>query len=242
MRNNVGIFSGKRGWDMLVFGLLFLLLTGCGGEQSTKAHGQAVLKEIVLPAPKLGSAVSLEEVLQNRRSLREYSPRHPELAEVSQILWAAQGITGKNYPFRTAPSAGATYPLETWLLVGVVTGLESGIYRYKVISHSLELIKAGDYREAICEAAVFQEHVKIAPAMIILTAVYERTTARYGTRGARYVYMEAGHVGQNISLQSEALGIGSVPVGAFDETVVAAILGVTGSETPIYIFPFGRKP
>lgn len=243
MKHYLNRLLESRGWHFMSYCLLVVLLAGCSRGQAPKVYSKTVLTEVALPQPRLSSSISLEEALQKRRSLREYSPRPPELAEVSQLLWAAQGITGRDYPFRTAPSAGATYPLETWLVVGTITGLEPGIYHYKIASHSLELAKRGDFREALSNASVFQQHVKLAPATIVLTAVYERTTERYGTRGGKYVYMEAGHVGQNICLQAEALGLGTVPVGAVDEQAVAEILGISGSnQVPVYIFPFGRKP
>ncbi len=123
-----------------------------------------------------------------------------------------------------------------------MAGLEPGIYHYNLASHSLELIKKGDYRADLSDAAVNQQHVKEAPAIIIFSAFFERTTERYGSRGLKYTYMEAGHAGQNICLQAEALGMGSVPVGAIDEDQVSAVLGLTSPETPLYLFPVGRKP
>lgn len=224
----------------VVLGIILLLINGCGNSlQSTSTN--IVLATIPLPPPRLTGNVSLEDTLSERRSLRQYDEKPPGINEISQLLWAAQGITGKNYPFRTAPSAGATYPLETYLLAGNVTGLEAGIYHYNIASHSLELIKRGDHRVALCNASVSQQHVKDAPATIILTAIFQRTTNRYGSRGIKYTHMEAGHTGQNICLQAEALGMGAVPVGAIDEDQVATMLDISSAETPLYLFPFGYK-
>ncbi|NLF96786.1 MAG: SagB/ThcOx family dehydrogenase [Candidatus Riflebacteria bacterium] len=215
-------------------------MNGCGNSlQSTSTY--TILATIQLPPPQLTGNISLEATLAERRSLRQYGEKPPGINEISQLLWAAQGITGKNYPFRTAPSAGATYPLETYLMAGNVTGLESGVYHYDIASHSLKLIKRGDHRAALCNASVGQKHVKEAPITIILTAIFQRTTNRYGSRGIKYTYMEAGHVGQNICLQAEALDMGSVPVGAIDEDQIATILGISRAETPLYIFPVGYK-
>ncbi len=185
--------------------------------------------------------MSVEEAIYRRRSIREYTGEPLTLKELGQILWAAQGITFPEYGFRSAPSAGATYPLEIYVSVreGGIEGLASGIYHYDPFSHSLILIKPGDYSQELAHAALDQEWVRKAPVCLILTAEFKRTTSVYGERGIRYVYMEAGHVGQNIYLQATSLGLGTVAVGAFHDNEVKSLLGCM--EDPIYIFPVGRK-
>lgn len=206
--------------------------------------GQAPLIEgpVHLPQPRLEGALSLEAALARRRSIRDFGERPLTLAEVGQLLWAAQGITAPFRGFRTAPSAGATYPLEVDVVVGegTVTGLAAGIYRYVPDGHRLEVRVSGDLRERLAAAALGQPWVGQAPVCIAIAAVYERTTARYGERGHRYVYMEAGHAGQNVQLQAEALGLGSVTVGAFRDAQVASILGLPAEEIPLYLLPVGH--
>ena len=157
------------------------------------------------------------------------------LEEVSQLLWAS---SGRNLYRRTAPSAGATYPLETYLVSGEVEELEPGIYRYTPTRHSLEITKEHDVRSRLSRAALGQGMVEEAPVNIIIAADYGRTTGHYGQRGNRYVHMEVGHVGQNVSLQAIALGLGTVMIGAFGDKEVKEVLGI--NEEPLYIIPVGK--
>ncbi len=187
--------------------------------------------------------VSLEEVIAKRRSRRKFKREPITLQQLSQLLWAAQGISDERRGFRTVPSAGATYPLEVYVVVreGGVEGLDPGIYKYIPERHSLALIKRGDFSYELYRACLSQEWVREAAINIVITAVYERTTAFYGRRGAeRYVPMEAGHAGQNIYLQAEALGLGTVAIGAFYDEEVSSILGLPRSEVPLYVFPVGK--
>lgn len=195
-----------------------------------------------LPNPRVKGGLSVEEALAKRRSIREYKDEGLTIEEVSQLLWAAQGITEPRRRFRAAPSAGATYPLETYTVFreGGVEGFEAGVYHYEPRDHSLTQLSLGDVNEELMEAAVDQEWVGKAPLNIVLTAIFERTTWRYGERGIRYVYMEAGHVGENIYLQATAMGLGTVVVGAFYDEEVREILGIPEEETPLYIIPVGR--
>ncbi|MFA4668153.1 SagB/ThcOx family dehydrogenase [Pyrococcus kukulkanii] len=193
---------------------------------------------IKLPEPRLTGEMSVEEAIAKRRSIRRYRNESLTLQELSQLLWAAQGITEPNRKFRAAPSAGATYPFEVYVVVGKVKDLEPGIYHYDPFSHSIKLIKRGDFRRALQKAALNQAWVGSAAIDIVLVAYYERTTKYYGERGRMYVHMEAGHIGQNIYLQATALNLGTVAVGAFYEDQVAEILGVDG--VPLYIFPVGK--
>jgi len=197
---------------------------------------------IILPQPKFESDVSIEEAILERRSVREYKDESLNLQEVSQLLWAAQGITVRpdGRKGRTAPSAGALYPLEVYLTVKNVDGLEPGVYRFIPEGHKLEKIFEGDIQAELSAAALGQPWVAAAPINIIIGAVYERTTVEYGERGIRYVHMEVGHVGQNISLQVISLDLGTVVVGAFDDERVKRILNLPLGVKPLYIMPVGR--
>jgi len=192
-------------------------------------------REIKLPGPKEKGLTSIEETLNKRRSVRDYKKGPLNLEQISQLLWAA---SGKNLYRRTSPSAGATYPLETYLIVGGVEGLEPGTYRYSPSGHSLERIKGQDIRNRLSQAALGQRMIEKASINIIVAADYGRTTSHYGQRGVRYVHMEVGHVGQNISLQATALGLGTVMIGAFEDKQIKEILGI--EEEPLYIIPVGK--
>ncbi len=181
----------------------------------------------------------LYKAILRRRSRRSWVDRPVELEKIATILWAAQGITEPRKGFRSAPSAGATYPLETYLVSRRVAGLEPGVYHYLPHTHELELLRRGDYSRDLERACLDQPWVGGAAANIVLTAVFERTTSYYGRRGIGYVYMEAGHAGQNIYLVAEALGLGTVAIGAFYDEEVAGVLGLSGGEKPLYIFPIG---
>lgn len=194
---------------------------------------------IKLPEPSLDGKKSLERTLAERRSVREYSSEPLTIRELSQILWSAQGITDPR-GFRTAPSAGALYPLEIYVVVGNVEGLLSGVYRYVPQNHSIVRVLEGDKREELAKLAVEQPWVKNAAIDIVITAVYERTTAKYGERGIRYVHFEVGHAAQNVLLQATALDLGAVSVGAFYDEGLKKLLNLT-AEQPLYIIAIGRK-
>ncbi|MBA7526111.1 Microcin B17-processing protein McbC [subsurface metagenome] len=197
-------------------------------------------ERIKLPEPSYTSNVSVEEALSKRRSIRAYSGESLTVEEVSQLLWAAQGITSPGGG-RTAPSAGALYPLELYLVVGDVEGIDKGVYRYRPEEHDLEKVKDGDVRAELAEAALGQECVKDAAIDIVFTAVYERTTWKYGERGIRYVHIEAGHAAQNVYLQAVSLDLVTVVIGAFIDSEVKEIMNMQEQETPLYIMPVGRK-
>jgi SagB-type dehydrogenase family enzyme len=188
-----------------------------------------------LPKPQLAGRMSLEESLAKRRSVRAYSPRRLTAAEVSQILWAAQGTTESRRGFRTAPSAGATFPLETYAVT------PDGVFRYVPARHALEEVRRGDIRADLGRAALGQTCVQSAPLIVAFAAVPERTTQRYGARGTMYIHMEAGHAAQNVHLQAVALGLGSVAVGAFSDDDVAAALGLPQGQVPLYLVPVGES-
>lgn len=193
---------------------------------------------VVLPAPDYQGDVSVEEAIQKRRSIRTYAEGNLTLDEISQLLWAAQGITGL-YGGRAAPSAGATYPLETYLIVGEVENLRSGVYKYVPSDHALVKKIDGDKRRILAEAASNQIWAADGAVMIVFTADYERTTSRYGERGIRYVHMEVGHAAENVYLEAAALDLGTVVIGAFNDEQVKTILNLE-DETPLYIMPVGR--
>jgi SagB-type dehydrogenase family enzyme len=224
--------------------LAVLILSGCAGAQPSAPPNTT--PEIVsgtvitLPAPKLSSEVSLEEALHQRRSIRDYSDEALTLAEVSQLVWAAQGVTAE-WGGRTAPSAGALYPLDVYLIAGNVDELAPGIYKYRPDGHALVQLGDEDVRVELAEAALGQTWVKNSAIDIVISAVYERTTTKYGDRGVRYVHMEAGHAAQNICLQATALGLGVVTVGAFDDDQVKDVVGMLQDEFPLYVIPVGRK-
>lgn len=231
---------------LLSFSVIFLA-AGC---QSDSEAGVSTVSDeetspepgitVSLPEPWYDSDVSLEQSLLERRSVREYSGEPLTLEEVSQLLWAAQGITDAE-GHRTAPSAGALYPLETYIVAGDVAGLPTGIYHYLPEGHELELLAGGDMRDELAEAALSQSAVRDGALSIVITALYERTTGKYGERGIRYVHIEAGHAAQNICLQAAAMGLGLVTIGAFDDGDVAELLRRPADESPLYVIPVGRK-
>jgi len=191
-----------------------------------------------LPKPRLAGDLPLEKALLQRRSVRTYAERALTLAEVSQLLWAAQGVTAP-WGGRTAPSAGALYPLEVYLAVGEVDGLRPGLYHYSPNEHALRTVKEKDVRRPLSKAAVGQRWVADAPAVIVIAAVAKRTASKYGARAERYVNMEVGCVCQNVHLQCESLGLGTVAVGAFEDRDVRRILGE--EPAPLLLMPVGAK-
>jgi SagB-type dehydrogenase family enzyme len=194
---------------------------------------------IKLPEPRYNSDTSVEEALLERRSIRDYKNESLTLTEISQLLWAAQGITNQK-GFRTAPSAGALYPLEVYVVVGDVIDLADGIYKYKPYGHELVKVAEGDKRDELCKAALGQAWIKDGAVVIVFSAVYERTTKKYGERGIRYVHMEVGHAAQNVYLQAVSLNLGTVVVGAFYDNEVKRIVNMTENEQPLCLMPVGR--
>lgn len=195
---------------------------------------------VELPPPDLVGKQSLAQLLQQRRSVREYSREGLSLSDVGQLLWAAQGITHPR-GLRTAPSAGALYPLELYVVAGNVSGLEQGVYHYHIQQHRLEHQVAGDKRIGLGRAALWQTWMAKAPVIIVFAAEYERTGNKYGLRAKRYVHMEVGHAAQNLFLQAEDLGLATVVVGAFDDAVVGELLALPKEIVPLSFMPVGRK-
>jgi len=192
-----------------------------------------------LPSPDVRGKFSFEEVLNKRRSIRDFSPEPVSLGYVSQILWAAQGITEKDDFGRTSPSAGALYPLEIYVVAREVKGLERGIYHYDLFQHNLEIVTRGDYSQELAEACLSQLFIAEAPVVFVIAADYSRVTWKYGERGIRYVQIEVGHCGQNICLQAVALGLAAVPVGAFWDRQVKETIFLPDDLDPVYVIPVG---
>ena len=236
--------AGKRryiaaaGIVLAVLGLAVFVMFPVRGPVDTRAsHREAVGS--VLPVPSLKGEASLEEALSQRRSVQEYSQDPVSLRDVSQLLWAAQGVMGMS-GLRTAPSAGALYPLEVLLVAGNVEGLAPGVYRYVPAAHELRMIRRGDMRNEIAIAGLNQSALREAPATIAITGVCSRTTGKYGERGIRYVWMEAGHASQNIYLQAEALRLGTVAIGAFSDDQIRQVLYLADGEDPLSLMPVGH--
>jgi SagB-type dehydrogenase family enzyme len=210
--------------------------------RAQQAAGQEGL--IALPAASTDGGISVEKALATRRSQRNLAGDALTLRQLAQLLWAGQGVTAttQNPPrsLRTAPSAGATYPMELYAVVGAVEGLDAGVYRYVPAAHALALVSKGDVRAALFEAASRQAAVQAAPVTLVLAAVVARTAARYGERAERYVAIEVGGVGENIYLQAESLGLGTVYMGAYRDDAVKAILGLPADQAVYGLLPVGR--
>jgi SagB-type dehydrogenase family enzyme len=214
---------------------ILLIFFFCMMQIARAADSTAV---IPLPPPARSGVISLEQLLSQRRSIREYSPDSLALSELSQLLWAAQGITSPE-GLRTAPSAGATYPLEIFAVVQRVHGLNSGVYHYQPRGYELESVSNRDPADGLSRAAFGRLTVTASAVSIIVVSVTERTAAKYGDRAHRYVILEAGHAAQNVLLQAEALGLAAVPVGSFDDAAVQDL--VESRAEPLYILCVGRR-
>jgi len=187
---------------------------------------------IALPKPNQNGPMAMEKAIAARRSRRDFSPQSLTPEQIGQLCWAAQGQDPASR-YRTAPSAGATYPLELFVAT------DQGLFRYLPAKHSLEKHSDRDLRAALASAAWGQNFIEEAPLTLVFAAEFARTTRRYGERGIRYVYMEASHAAQNVHLQAESLGLGSVAVGAFDDDSVSKVLSLPGHLEPIYMVAVG---
>ena len=196
------------------------------------------LESFPLPEPRTDGQQSLEQLLAKRRSVRDFADVSMSLLEVGQLLWAAQGISDPQGR-RTAPSAGALYPLELYLVVGEVNGLATGLYQYEPEGHRIVKIASGDRRDVLARAALSQGWLADASALIVFAGVLERTSRKYGTRAERYVHIEVGHAAENMFLQAEALGLGTVVVGAFDDNEVIEVLQLPAGTRPYLLMPIG---
>jgi len=206
-----------------------------------KEYPQAA--KMALDPPPFDRGPALWEVMRRRRSVRDFVGKNLSRAEVSQLLWAAQGITATShgYALRTAPSAGALYPIETYLVVHAVETIPPGVYHYNVRAHALEQIRAGDFRLAVAQAALDQDMAYEAGVVLIWTAIFQRSKWKYGQRAYRYIYLDAGHIAQNVALAAVGLGLGSCQIGALYDDEVNALLGVDGkTESTIYMTVVGK--
>jgi SagB-type dehydrogenase family enzyme len=210
---------------------LFLVL------MSLRAEAE-LMAETPLPPPRTEGAHSVEALLARRRSVRDFGATPLNLEQVGQLAWAAQGITDTR-GLRAAPSAGALYPLELYLVAGRVEGLEPGVYLYRPRGHLLEQTTEGDRRTQLATAALGQAWLAEAPAVFVIAAICERTAVKYGARAPRYVQIEVGHAAQNLFLQATALGLGTVVVGAFRDEQVARVLALPPPTKPIALMPLG---
>jgi SagB-type dehydrogenase family enzyme len=194
-----------------------------------------------LPAPNIVGGMPVEEAIAKRRSGREYASDPITLAELSQLLWAAQGLTDAQSRHRASPSAGALYPLELYVVVrqGGVVDLPAGVYHYSPEDGRMTVVKGEDRSRELRAAALDQEMVGLAAVSIVTTAVVQRTASKYGERALQYVFQESGHAAENVFLQAVSLGLGTVMVGAFDEEEVRSVIGARPEERPIYIQPVG---
>ncbi len=204
---------------------------------SSKAYAQTNDEVIALPEVKPEDG-AFTDLMYERRSVRTFASGRVSLEQISQVLFAAQGIT-RNNRYRTVPSAGALYPLELYLVSGEVSGLETGVYRYRPRGHELVEVTLGDKRQALARQAYQQMWVAEAQAVVVITAVYERVTGKYGQRGERYAHIEAGCAAQNLSLAGYNLGLCSTVVGAFSDQGVAEVIKAGEKERPLIVMPVG---
>jgi SagB-type dehydrogenase family enzyme len=240
----------RRAVSIAAFVVAFILLTGTPAkvreitldEDAPKSEEELKMAHpdvVPLPRPGKTGPLSVEEAISRRRSVRRFRDAPVLLTEVSQLLWAAQGITGEDGFKRAAPSAGAKYPMEIFIVAGKVDDLAPGIYRYLPETHSLEVVRRGDLRSELCDEALSQEWVEEAALNIVIAGVYERTTEKYGERGIRYVHIEVGAVAENIYLQAETMGLGTTFVGAFSDEAVKKLLRIDAE--PLGIMPVGVR-
>ena len=196
-----------------------------------------------LPDTILDGNISLERAIHKRRTIRSFESRALTLKQLSQLLWSAQGITGTGGFKRAAPSAGALYPMDIYGAVGedCIEGLNPGVYLYDSATHSVSLIQKGDSRRDIAMASLGQMWMSYAPITFVITAEYSRIMGKYGQRGVRYAMIEAGHIGQNIFLQSQAMGLEAGIVGAFEDQKVIQVMGIKKTHEPLLLMPVGYK-
>jgi SagB-type dehydrogenase family enzyme len=215
---------------MVIAGLMFAAAPGLGAEM------------VKLPPPSHKGAMSVEEALKVRRTVRQFAARGLDQKQVSQLLWGADGLSDPK-GLRTAASAGATYPLEIYVVVGErgVADLPAGVYRYLVKEHALEPGVKGDLRQAVAQASLHQAWMTHAPVLVVIAAEYRRCTARYGERGIMYTHQESGHVGTNVFLQAEAMGLGAGIVGAFEDKGLGGALQLPKEHVPLLVMPVGYK-
>jgi SagB-type dehydrogenase family enzyme len=204
-----------------------------GAAQERSAPAEREGDPIVVPQAPVAGSMSLEEALTRRRSIRDFTDAAIGKDTLARLLWASQGVTDAS-GLRTAPSAGALYPLEVYAVTA------DGVFHYEPRRHRVVRQAANDVRRALARAALSQDVVRSAPLVVVIAAVPARTAVKYGQRAMRYVYLEAGHAAQNVLLQATALGLGAVPVGAFEDDAVHQVLLLPPAQHVIYIIPVGH--
>lgn len=220
---------------------LFIMVPICLGGCARAPAPMIPIETIVLPRDFVKGNLSVFDAIVSRRSVREYADTPLTLEELSTLLFTTQGVTEPDGK-RAAPSAGALYPMETYAVVNNVDGLDSGLYHYLPQTHSLELLKRGEFGADMARLCVNQPWLSDAATDIVWTAVHSRTTSKYGQRGLRYIDMEAGHISENLYLQGNSIGLGVVAIGAFDEDGMNRFLGVDGKEeSAVYVNAIGRR-
>lgn len=202
--------------------------------ESIRSKGSTVVS---LPAASVKGTMSLEEAIVKRQSASLFKAEPISVQQLSQLLWAAQGVTSKG---RTAPSAGALYPLDLYVIAGNVKDLPPGIYRYLPMDNSLELLQSGDKRKELATAVHEPKDISAAAALIVIAANPVKTQAKYGSRGQRFVYLETGHATENLLLQAAALGLGTVAIGGFEENTLQLLMNLPKEEEALYIVPVGK--
>ncbi len=206
---------------------------------STAVGATELDQKIALPPIELSGDTAVEEALLERRSIRKYSDESLALDDIGQLLWAAQGMLYKRL-YRAAPSAGALYPIEMYVVAGDVDGLSPGVWHYLPEKHELIFVAEGDRRRRLASACWFQNWIRRAPAALVITGVYARTAKKYGDRSERYVHIEAGAVAENIYLQATSRGLGTVIVGAFRDEKLKSVLELPDDHEPLVVMPVGH--
>ncbi len=228
---------------LLAFLVAYLSSSVFNQPANTQNQSGVVLETINLPAPEINNGISVDQAIKNRRSVRNFSPTPLTLKDVSQLLWVSQGITDSEKNFRAVPSASRVFPMEMYLVTGngTVQGLESGIYHYNPYNNTLEKTVEGDLRYNLSQAANQQKWVNDAPISLVIIGNYQKMIDKYPDEriSTRFVDLEAGHIGENIYLEAESLGLGTVAIGSFDDDQMISLLKLPSNETPIYIFPVG---
>jgi SagB-type dehydrogenase family enzyme len=218
---------------MSVVGVSLMVFLSIWGTVYKSLPVEVVQEAVSLPPPWTEDNLSVTKALARRRSQRSFADTSLSQTQIGQLCWAAQGITDAQEGKRTAPSAGALYPLTVLVMD------QTGVYCYEPQTHALRQVDAGDLRGALQAAALDQPCVGAAPLCLVITMDVARTASRYGSRAERYCFLEAGHVAQNVLLEATALGLAGVPVGAFDDHKVATLLHLSNNLRPVYLLHLG---
>jgi len=222
----------RIGGSLLAVAALAFLIPACRSARAAPSPTPATRQIIPLSRPRQDGDVSLEAAIARRRSVRSFTDQTLTLEQLSQLLWAAQGVTDPR-GFRAAPSAGALYPLELYVAT------PNGFFHYLPERHALEQLSSADLRPVVWEHGLKQDALRAAPVVLLICAVYARTEAKYGQRATRYVHIEAGHAAQNLLLQAVALGLGGVPIGAFYDDSLQVALALPKDHAPLYLLAVG---